>query len=131
MKKAKIVFWLIIIVVVGLVVWENKKFFLETQSLTLNTYLTDPYVSPPLPHGVWFLACFVIGLLIAYFFSLMESFKAKKTIKELLAKTDSHLDIIAQLRRALEAKEQPAQAAPVEAPAAESEPPIEVEARKD
>lgn len=131
MKKSKIVFWLIIIAVVGLIVWENMEFFAKTQSFTLNTYLADPYVSPPLPHGVWFLACFVIGFLIAYFSSLMESFKAKKTIKELLAKADSHRDIIAQLRRALEAKEQPAQATVVDTPAAEPEPPIDVESRKD
>ncbi|MDX9787588.1 MAG: hypothetical protein RBT11_12460 [Desulfobacterales bacterium] len=102
MKKVKIALWLILIVVIVLLFFQNKEFFKEPQSFVFNPYITSPYTSPALPHAVWFLGCFMVGLLIAYFFSLMQRFKSNRIIKDLRAKNESLLDLISQLRKELE-----------------------------
>jgi hypothetical protein len=104
MKNLKIVLWLILVGITALIVFQNWEFFSLKKSLMVNVYLAPHYNTPELPYAVWFFACFFIGLLIAYFFSLMERFKSRKTIKELNAKTDSLLEMISQLRKELESR---------------------------
>jgi hypothetical protein len=120
MKKVKIALWIILLIITGLIVYQNKDFFSIKQSLMLNIYAAEPYHSPELPNAVWFLACFSLGLLIAYIFSLMERFRSNRTIKDLKAKTESLLDMISQLRKELESRKAPT--TPTAAPAIEVEP---------
>ena len=121
MKKMKIALWLILLVVIALIIFQNKDFFSAKQSLTFNSYVAEPYHTPPLQNAVWFLACFIIGLLIAYFFSLMERFKSNRVIKELRAKNESLLDLISQLRKELESRQAPQETATEEIPVANVE----------
>lgn len=112
MKKFKIALWIILLGMICLIGYQNQNYFLEKHSLMVNFFIGGIHNSPEWPNVVWFLACFAIGLLIAYFFSLMERFRSNKTIKDYKAKTDSLLDMISQLRQELESRKSPAPAAP-------------------
>jgi uncharacterized integral membrane protein len=112
MKKVKIALWIILLGLTALIVYQNKTFFLEKHSFTVNFFVGGIQQSPEWPNVAWFLACFFLGLLIAYFFSLMERFRLNKTIKELKAKTESLLDMISQLRKELESRKPPMTTAP-------------------
>jgi uncharacterized integral membrane protein len=113
MKKVKIALWLILLFITALIVYQNKAFFAEKHSFILNFFVGDTHQSPEWPNVVWFLASFSIGLLIAYFFGLMERFRSNRTIKEYKAKTESLLDMISQLRKELESRKTPAAPEPV------------------
>jgi uncharacterized integral membrane protein len=111
MKKIKLGFWLIIIVFLVLIIYQNQDFFRATRSLGLNLIITQ-YYSPEIPVGVLFLASFLAGLLIAYIFGLLAQFKARKTIKNLNTTINSQIEMISTL------KQQTAQQAPAAATAA-------------
>ena len=122
MKNVKIVLWLILLGITGLVAYQNKAFFLEPHSFTVDFFVGGIHQSPEWPNAVWFLACFSLGLLIAYFFGLMERFRSNRTIKDFKAKTDSLLDMISQLRQELESRKSHAAQAPAAASTIEVEP---------
>jgi hypothetical protein len=108
MKKVKIILWLISLGVTALIAYQNKVFFLEPHSFTVDFFVGGLHQSPAWPNAIWFLGAFSLGLLIAYIFSLMERFRSNRMIKELRAKTESLLDMISQLRKELESRKSPA-----------------------
>lgn len=82
MRKIKYFFWLIIAAILIVFVYQNKAFFLDSKLLGIDLYFFA-YESPKLPVGIYYLAVFLIGLLLSYFFSLAEKFRNKKTIRKL------------------------------------------------
>jgi uncharacterized integral membrane protein len=82
MRKVKIVFWLILGGLLGLVFWQNQAFLLEKKQLEIN-YFIGQVQFPELQIALYFLVLFLTGLLISYFSSLAERFMARKTIKKL------------------------------------------------
>ncbi len=92
MKKVKIAFWLIILVFAGVFVYQNKIFFMETQSLRLNLGFLETLQTPELPHAVLFLVFFLTGFLMAYFFGIYGRFKSKKAVKKLNAAVEPQQD---------------------------------------
>ena len=82
MRKVKIAFWLIVAVLIGLVGWDNRIFFLEEKKLTVDFFFAS-YSTPDLPIVLFFLGLFLAGLLISYASGLSEKFIAKKTIRNL------------------------------------------------
>jgi hypothetical protein len=102
MNKIKFGFVILIIGLLGLIVYQNQELFLNKQSFRLYLFFTDEYQAPDLPNAVFLLACFLIGLLISYFFSLSERFKSKKMIKSLNASVDSHVREISALKGEVE-----------------------------
>ncbi|MFW6334441.1 MAG: LapA family protein, partial [Desulfosalsimonas sp.] len=82
MKKVKYMLVVIILGLVALAVYQNKGFFIEKQSLGINLYFFD-YQGPELPNGIYYLAVFLIGVLIAYFSTLPQKFRSRKTIRQL------------------------------------------------
>jgi hypothetical protein len=72
------------------------------QSLSFKLPFLKVYHTPELPHAVIFLVFFLTGFLIAYFFSLYERFKSKKTIKNLNTAAASQLEELATLKSELE-----------------------------
>ena len=132
MKKIKLVLWIIIVVFIGLVFFQNQAFFLEKKGISLNLYFGGQH---PIEFRliVWFLMMLIIGLLISYFYGLPERFKQRKTIKELNAKIDelnakidTQIETISQIRSELESRtgisDEETLAAPVDAVNAVSEP---------
>ncbi|MBW1841608.1 MAG: DUF1049 domain-containing protein [Deltaproteobacteria bacterium] len=85
MKKVKIAFWVILVCFIGLLFFSNKDYFLTRQALSLKLPFLETYHAPELENAIYFLAFFLSGFLIAYFFSLSDRFKSKKKIKNLNA----------------------------------------------
>ncbi len=102
MKKVKIAIWLIILVFAGVFIYQNNDFFMAKQSLRLNLVIIEPVHTPELHNVILFLVFFLTGFLIAYFISLSDRFKSKKTIKSLNADTASQRDELEALKRELE-----------------------------
>ena len=103
MKKVKMAFWVVILLLVALFFYQNKSILMAKQSLSYGLPFLDVQHAPELPFALFLLLSFLLGLLIAYFFSLSERFKSKKTIKNLNAAATSQLEEISALRKELEA----------------------------
>ncbi|MCF8093757.1 MAG: LapA family protein [Desulfobacteraceae bacterium] len=82
MKKLKYLLWLIVIMLVALAVYQNREFFIEGKSLGIDLGF-ESFKTPELPAGVYYLAVFLIGLLISYFSTLPRKFRSRKTIRQL------------------------------------------------
>lgn len=98
MRKAKIIFWLLILVILAVVFYQNQDLFLNEQYIGINL-LVKEYHADNIPNAIFFFAFFLMGLLIACFSSLAERFKSKKTIKILNAAIDSHHQEMSQLQK--------------------------------
>ena len=101
MKKIKMILWVLAILFVLLVVYQNQGFFLTKQHIIVNLYFAT-YQTPEMLIAIFFLFCFLIGLLISYFINLSEKIRSKKVIKRLSATLDSHLKKISELKNELE-----------------------------
>jgi uncharacterized integral membrane protein len=99
MKKVKIVLWIILIGFLAIIFFSNQDYFLAKQSIQIKIPHIATKTFKELPNVVYFLVFFVIGFLVAYFLSLSERFKSKKTIKNLNAATTSQLQEISELKK--------------------------------
>jgi uncharacterized integral membrane protein len=99
MKKVKIVLWIILIGFLAIIFFSNQDYFLAKQSIQIKIPHVADKSFKELPNVVYFLVFFVIGFLVAYFLSLSERFKSKKTIKNLNAATTSQLQEISELKK--------------------------------
>ncbi len=117
MKKIKLILLLFLLAFIGLVGYENKGYFLTRQALDIDFYFAL-YQTPAIFNALYFIGCFVIGFLIAYFMSLATRFRSGKIIKELNTTLATHVEMIASLKNELDAlkgtaaKSQPAAPAP-------------------
>ena len=100
MKKVKVAFWIVVFGFIGLVIFQNKEFFMSESRLILNLGFFY-YETPFLANAIFFVAFFLVGILISYFFSLFKHFKDNKTIKTLKAKETSLVDAVASLEKQL------------------------------
>ena len=82
MKNAKIAFWVILFAFIGLILFQNREFYMAQHSLGMDLMFFN-YRTPEVPNAILFLGFFFAGLLISYFFSLLERFNSRKTIKSL------------------------------------------------
>lgn len=82
MKKVKLVFWLILLGLLGVVGWQNRPFFLDKQGIGIDYFFGNIYI-PELQIALYFLIFFLAGLLVSYFGSLSERFVARRTIRKL------------------------------------------------
>lgn len=101
MKKVKWIFWLLVIGFVGLIIFQNQGYFLDKQQLGIDVYFKQ-YQTPIFANGVLFLACFLIGFLLAYILSLSERFKSGRTIRKLNESIQDHLEQVAMLKREMD-----------------------------
>ncbi len=99
MRKFKLLLLLVILVLVGLVGYQNQDFFLEKQIIKVN--LIEDYQTPEIHTGLYLIGFFLVGLLISYFSSLLIRFRAKKSIKKLNVKINAHLETISELKNEL------------------------------
>lgn len=82
MKNAKIAFWVILFAFIGLILFQNRDFYMSQHSLGIDLMFFN-YRTPEVPNAILFLGFFFVGLIISYFFSLLERFNSRKTIKNL------------------------------------------------
>lgn len=116
MKKIKLGFWLIIVVLLVSIVYQNLEYFKTKPSLDLDLIVAKYYIVD-ISNGIFFLASFLAGLLIAYTFGLLAQFRARKTIKNLNATINSQIEMITSL------KQQAVQQTPVAATATSADAP--------
>ena len=102
MKKVRFVLWIIFIGFLAIIFFSNKDYFLAKQGIQINLLLTEPFQIKELPNAVYFLVFFMAGFLVAYFISLSERFKSKKTIKNLNAAATSQLEEISILKKEID-----------------------------
>ncbi len=129
MKKVKIAFWIIVFGFVGLLIFQNRGFFMSESRLMLDMGFFY-YETPFLANAVFFVAFFLVGVLISYFFGLFKQFKDAKTIRTLKAKEATLVDAVSSLENQLSAAKsaiEPVPAEPLEKEPVENEP-VEVAA---
>ncbi len=120
MKKAKLVFWLIVFGFIALLIYQNRGFFLAKQSLGINLFF-KAYQTPEISNAVVFVAFFLIGVLLTYIFCLFDKFKANKTIKQLRQSIDTYQANMETLKQDLEKIKNQRQPAPVDQSSATDE----------
>jgi len=101
MKKIKAALWIIMIGFVGLVVFQNWDYFDARQALNIDLFVGE-YLTPEFSNFLFFAACFLIGLLLAYIYGLVSHFRSTKLIKNLNAATEAQQEEISGLKRELE-----------------------------
>jgi hypothetical protein len=102
MKKAKIAFWGILIAFIALLTYQNWDLFMSKHGLRVNLLFID-YHTPELQNAILFLIFFFAGLLISYFFSLLDRFKSSKIIKKLNASLEQNQKILEALKIEIDA----------------------------
>ena len=127
MKKVKIAFWIIIFGFIGLLIYQNRIFFMAQSHLVLNLGFFH-YETPFLANAIFFVAFFLIGILLSYFLSLPKQFKDAKVIKTLKAKESSLVETVATLEQQLQPKKAPAETATPVGPPPETYETIDVAA---
>ena len=95
MKKATVIIWAIITVLIGIVFYDNWDIISNKISLSLR-FVEKPL--PPLPIFIYFIIFFFFGFIIAYLFNFSTRFKAKRTIKKLNAQVAAHEGEVADLK---------------------------------
>jgi uncharacterized integral membrane protein len=102
MNKMKLIIWLLVLGLMGLVIYQNEGYFLSAeQSLRLNLGVVPEFHSPQLPIVLYYLIFFCYGLLVAYFFGLAERFRNRKAIKRLTAADAQREKAMAELNTEL------------------------------
>lgn len=81
------------------------------------------YETPFLANAIFFVAFFLVGVLISYFFGLFKHFKDAKTIKSLKAKEASLVETVSSLEKRVARPDATAPAEPADVtPIVEEEP---------
>ena len=126
MKKVKIAFWIVVFGFVGLIIFQNRGFFMSESRMILDLGFFY-YETPFLANAILFVAFFLVGVLISYFFGLFRHFKDAKTIKTLKAKEASLVETISSLEKQLSTQTAAVETAPA-APVEEEPEPVEMTA---
>ena len=100
MKKATVIIWAIITVLIGIVFYDNWEIISNKISLTVR-FVATPL--PPLPIFVYFIIFFFFGFIIAYLFNFSVRFKTRRTTKKLNAAITSHQNEVSELKTELSA----------------------------
>ena len=101
--------------------------------MTPNSLMVDlgfiRYVTPMLANAIFFVAFFLVGVLISYFFGLFRHFKDAKTIKTLKAKETSLVEAVASLEKQLATAKATVEPIPADLPVDEQPVEAAVEAK--
>ncbi len=81
MKKIKIALWVIIFAFIGLVMYQNRVFFMAKQSFNINLYFIDSYETPEIYNAILFFAFFAVGLLSPIFSVCSVNLNPIKSLK--------------------------------------------------
>lgn len=102
MKKIKILFWLVVVIFFGLVVYSNMAFFAKEQTFVLDLHWVK-YHLPAVLLGVVFLGSFLAGFLLCGYFNLKGRFRASREIRLLKDLASKQEQAIASLKSNLAA----------------------------
>jgi uncharacterized integral membrane protein len=103
MKKVKVVLWLIVLIFLGLLVYQNQEYFFSTNALQIDLKIsTWQWSLPELQTIAYMGICFAVGFIWAGILGLSSRFRLKKEIKTLNQTVDSHAAQISSLKTELE-----------------------------
>ncbi len=102
MKKARIALLIIVVGFIGLIVIQNWEYFNDLQGLRIDLFVFDEYQTPEFSNWFFFMVCFLIGILSAYFRGLIERYKSNKMIKKLYAASAAQNEEISGLKHEVE-----------------------------
>lgn len=104
MKKIKLFLVLIVLILIGVVIYQNWNFFSEKPALTLTLFVESwHWTVSGIQNIAYWGGCLVIGLLITGFMGISSKLKSRKNIKSMNATIESHLKMISSLKNELEA----------------------------
>ena len=101
MKYFKFIVGFVIVGFVVLFIFQNQKVFVASQSFRIDLWFEE-FTTQEIPNTILFLACFLIGFIISYLFSLSERFKSRRIIKNLNSEATSRLEEISKLKSEVE-----------------------------
>ena len=113
MKKMKIAFWLLVFAFLALIIYQNIAFFRAPLSLQVNLGFTE-YATPEFQIWVFFIALFLLGILLTYLFCLPAKFGAGKNMRTLNAKIASQRNELDLLNKDILAMRNPAPVEPAQ-----------------
>ena len=99
MKKATLIIWAIITVIIAFFFYDNWEIF--SQDISPNIRLVKDPIRP-LPIFIYFILFFFFGFIIAYLFKFSTRFKAKRTNKKLNAEIATHESELTDLKKELD-----------------------------
>lgn len=102
MRGIKVALMMILLFFLVAAAYQNRDFLLETESLAIDL-LAFHYETPKLHIGMMFSACFLVGMLLSYFFTLLSKYKSSRTIKLLNQIKTEQMEQIATLEARLAA----------------------------
>lgn len=103
MKKFKIAFFFLLIAAMGLILWSNWPFFSTKYPLEINLiYKGKVYVLPAIENGLYLVAFFLVGYLMASFRGLMTRFQNDRIIKTLNDTVTSQMEKLSSLKKEVE-----------------------------
>jgi len=105
MRKAKVVFWIVLFGFIGLIVFQNWAYFNTRQALNVDLFF-GRYVTPDFPNCFYFLTCLLVGLLLPYAYGLVERLRLNKMIKRLQATAAAQQEEISALKQELDMTQQ-------------------------
>ncbi len=81
MKTIKLLFWLIILALLGTLIYQNQDYFMAMTTLNLDLKIAGwAWVIPPIQNIAYFGICFLLGLVLAGMKGLFSAFGLKKQI---------------------------------------------------
>ena len=96
MKKATVIIWAIITVLIGIIFYDNWEKISNKISLSIR-FVEKPI--PDLPIFVYFIIFFFFGFIIAYLFNFSVRFKTRRNTKKLNASISAHENEVSELKR--------------------------------
>lgn len=104
MKKLKYAFWFLLVIFFGLLVYQNLPYFTAKHSLQINLGIYQKS-TPDLANGAIiaiFVGISVLIMMVFYFASRYESYRAKKAVKELRSGIEDSTNTISYLKQEVE-----------------------------
>ena len=101
MTKIKLFLWIIIFGLLGLVLYQNRSFFLADQSLGIDLTVFN-YQTPRLPIALYIVGMFLAGWVIAYLSGAADRFRSNNQIKRLQKTIHSQQSAIDSMKKDVE-----------------------------
>jgi hypothetical protein len=102
MKKFKIAFWVILLALLGIIVYENKDFFLSYSPIIIVDLWFTKRAIAPVPIIVIMAGFFALGLVVAWIMGLAERLRTNRTIKELRNATKTDQSSLVNLQQQID-----------------------------
>ncbi|THB74786.1 MAG: hypothetical protein D3926_21320 [Desulfobacteraceae bacterium] len=103
MKKVKFILWLLVLICLGVLIYQNQEYFFSVQALEVDLKVkTWQWTLPAIQNIAYMGICLAAGLLIAATWGISSKIRSNRIIRTLNETVDSHAAQITSLRTELE-----------------------------